>query len=292
MQTVESPVATTRHPLDPLAAEEIEAASAILKDKRQLAATARFVFITLHEPEKAAVLAYEPGQPIERQAFVIVRERAERKTYEAVVSVTAGEVRSWRERPGIQPPIMFEEFLASEEAIRNDPRWQEALRKRGVTDFQNVMIDAWSLGYNGPDEAADQRRMIRPLTFVRQGDPDDNGYARPVEGLIVRFDLDRMEVVDVEDHGVVPFPPRSGNYTPEGITHPDNTPHFPDGPRTDQRLIEIPSPRAPASRSRATRCAGRSGASGSASRRARAWCCTPLHIRTGRSCAPSSTGRR
>src|SRR5215469_5959476 len=220
MQTVESPVATIRHPLDPLSGVEIEAASSILKTKRQLADTARFVFVTLNEPEKAAVLGYEPGQPIDRQAFVIVRERAERKTYEALVSITAGEVLSWRERPGIQPPIMFEEFLASEEAVRNDPRWQEAMRKRGVTDFTNVMIDPWSLGYNGPDDAPDKGRMVRPLTFVRQGDPDDNGYARPVEGLIVRFDLDRMAVVDVEDHGVVPLPPRKGNYTVDAVRDP------------------------------------------------------------------------
>ena len=78
------------------------------------------------------------------------------------------------------------------------------MRRRGVTDFDMVMIDPSSVGYNGPEDGADQGRLIRPLTWVRQGDPDDNGYARPVEGLIVRFDLDRMEVVDVKDHGVCP----------------------------------------------------------------------------------------
>ena len=134
----------------------------------------------------------------------MLRERAECRTYEAVVSITAGEVRLWRELPGVQPAVMLEEFLATEEAVRKDARWQEAMRRRGITDFDMVMIDPWSVGYNGPEDAADQGRFLRPLTWVRQGDPDDNGYARPVEGLIVRFDLDRMEVVDIEDHGVVP----------------------------------------------------------------------------------------
>src|SRR5215831_16046367 len=242
MQTVQSPVAITRHPLDPLTAEEVEAAADILRAQRHLADTARFVFVTLNEPDKATVLGFQPEQPIDRQAFVILRERAEHKTFEAVVSITAGEVRSWRERSGVQPPIMFEEFIAAEEAVRNDAGWQEAMRKRGVTDFQNVMIDPWSLGYNGPEDDAGKSRLIRPLTFVRQGDPDDNGYARPVEGLVLRFDLDRMEVTDIEDHGVVPLPPRSGNYTSEGITDPNNTPYFPAGPRTDQKLIEILQP--------------------------------------------------
>src|SRR6266545_207561 len=200
MLSVEPSVATTRHPLDPLSPEEIEAASGVLKRGRGLADSARFVYVTLAEPDKATVLAFQPGDPVERRAFVIIRERAERKTYEAVVSITEDKVVTWQEQPGIQPPIMFEEFLSSEEVVRNDPRWQEAMARRGVTDFQNVMIDPWSLGYNGPDDAADKGRLIRPITFVRQGDPEDNGYARPVEGLVVRFDLDRLEVVDVEDH--------------------------------------------------------------------------------------------
>ena len=242
MQTVQSSVATAPHPLDPLSAAEIEAASAIVRRERGLADTARFVSITLREPDKAAVLGLQPGDAVDRRAFVLIRERAERRTYEALVSLTAGEVESWRELTGVQPPIMFEEFLAAEEAVRSDPGWQEAMRRRGVTDFASVMIDPWSLGYNGPDDGPEHGRLIRPITFVRQGSPDDNGYARPVEGLVVRFDLDRMAVVDIEDHGVVPLPPRSGNYTTDTITDPNNTPSFPAGPRTDVRPIEITQP--------------------------------------------------
>ena len=96
MQTVEPSVATARHPLDPLSPEEIEATSGILKRQQGLADTARFVFITLDEPDKATVLGFTPGDAVERRAFVIIRERAERKTYEAVVSVTKACVyASW-----------------------------------------------------------------------------------------------------------------------------------------------------------------------------------------------------
>src|SRR5262252_5345907 len=104
MQTVEPSLATTGHPLDPLSPEEIQAASGILKRHRDLADTARFVFITLDEPDKATVLGFQPGGEVDRRAFVIVRERAERKTYEAIVSLTAGTVESWQERSGVQPP--------------------------------------------------------------------------------------------------------------------------------------------------------------------------------------------
>src|SRR5438445_381127 len=118
------------------------------------------------------------------------------------------------------------------------------MRTRGVTDFENVMIDPWSLGYNGPEDAPEKGRFVRPLTWARKG-PDDNGYAAPIEGLVVRFDLDRMEIVDIEDHGVVPVPPLRGNYTVEGIADPENSPHFPAGTRADVKPIEITQPDGP-----------------------------------------------
>jgi Cu2+-containing amine oxidase len=51
-----------------------------------------------------------------------------------------------------------------------------------------------------------------------------------------------MEVVDIEDHGVVPLPPASGNYTAEAIKDPANVPHFPDGPRQDLKPVSITQP--------------------------------------------------
>ena len=242
MTTTAERATAVRHLLDPLTAEEIETATRILKQERGLGESARFVYVTLREPPKDAVLGYQPGEPIDRQADVVIRERAEHKTYEAVVSITAGEVRLWRELDGIQPAVMLEEFLATEEAVRKDPRWQEAMRKRGITDFDMAMIDPWSVGYGGPEDAASEGRFLRPLTWVRQGDPEDHGYARPVEGLIVRFDLDRMEVVDIEDHGAIPLPPSSGNYTSEAIRDAGNVPHFPDGDRQDLKPVEITQP--------------------------------------------------
>ncbi|MGH7734328.1 MAG: primary-amine oxidase, partial [Gemmatimonadales bacterium] len=135
MKTEEDVRVGVQRPLDPLTAAEIEAASSILKRDRGLAATARFVYVTLKEPSKDAVLSYRPGGVFEREAHIVLRERAERRTYEAVVSITAGEVRLWREVPGVQPAVMLEEFLATEATVKKDARWQEAIRRRGVTDF-------------------------------------------------------------------------------------------------------------------------------------------------------------
>ena len=127
---------------------------------------------------------------------MIIRERAERATYEGIVAVDRAELRSWRRVPGVQPSVMFEEFLAAEEVVRADPRWQEAMRRRGVTDFSLCMIDPWS----SPNLASEPQAWVR-TTGASSGrspssasSPDDNGYARPVEGLVTLVDLDTMTV--------------------------------------------------------------------------------------------------
>jgi primary-amine oxidase len=233
----------TMHPLDPLTADEIREAAGILRAERGLDAGVFFVRVALHEPSKDVVLGFRDGDPVERQAFLILRDRGARTTYEAVVSITTKAVVSWEARPGVQPPIVFDEFLACEELVRANPDWQAALRRRGVTDFGLTMVDPWSAGHYGTADDPG-RRLVRALTFVRSH-PTDNGYARPVEGVVTLVDMDRMEVVEVEDHGVIDLPPRAGNYTPEALRDPANVPHLPAGPRTDVRRLDIVQPDGP-----------------------------------------------
>lgn len=235
MSTLDAP--PVLHPLEPLSAEEIAAASAILKAEKGLAATARFVFVSLHEPPKAAVQA---GDAVPREAFVVLYEKAERKTYEAVVSLTERSVTSFAHIEGVQPPVMAEEFMACERLVQSDPQWQAAMRARGVEDYSLAMIDPWAAGYTGPEDDPSERRIIRPLTWVRS-EPGEHGYARPIEGLIVVVDLDAMKVIEVADHGVVELPPKAGNYDPHRMTAPDNVPRF-DGPRAGLKPIEITQP--------------------------------------------------
>ena len=231
-------VTATTHPLEPLSSGEIADAAALLRSHAGFSPTVRFVSIALHEPAKSDVLA---GTVRDRQAFVVLYDRAGSQTVEAVVSLGEREVVSWTPIAGVQPSIMLEEFFAAEDITRKDPRWQEAVRKRGVTDFSLAMLDPWATGYD--TDCAPGRRLIKPLTFLRSK-PDDNGYARPVEGLLVTVDLDRMEVVDVQDHGVVPLPAQPGNYAPELMVEPGNVPAF-DRLRDDAKPIEITQPQGP-----------------------------------------------
>jgi primary-amine oxidase len=220
------------HPLDPLTAGEIERAWSLVNETHTRDRRTRVVSITLHEPFRDVVLRHRPGDAVPRSAFVVLLDSATARTYEAVVSLTEGRVLSFQHVPGVQPAIVLDEFAECEAAVRADPRWQEAMRKRGVTDFSLAMVDPWSAGHFGfPDEEG--RRLSRTLTWVRRR-PDDNGYARPVANLIAVVDLNEMKVLRVEDHGVVALPPEDANYSAEAA-----------GTRDDLKPIEIRQPDGP-----------------------------------------------
>jgi 2-oxoisovalerate dehydrogenase E1 component len=83
------------HPLEPLSAAEIARAWEIVAKEHAPGPRVRVVFIMLHEPAKKVVLQHRPGDAVERAAFVVLVDSATAKTYEAVVSVSAGRVLSW-----------------------------------------------------------------------------------------------------------------------------------------------------------------------------------------------------
>ena len=225
-------MATTVHPLDPLSAAEIERAWEIVRTERVLGPRVRVIFIMLQEPDKKIVLAHRPGDAVERAAFVVLVDSGPGKTYEAVVSLSGGRVLSWEHVPGAQPAIVLDEFVECEAAVRADPRWQEAMRRRGITDFDLAMVDSWSAGNFGfPQDEG--RRLVRALTWVRRH-AQDNGYARPVANLLTVVDLNAMAVVAVEDGGIVPLPPEDANYSPEAA-----------GTRGGLRPVEIRQPEGP-----------------------------------------------
>jgi primary-amine oxidase len=220
----------TRHPLEPLTVAELQQAVTILRASGKIGERVRFASIALNEPAKAAVLNFQPGDSVAREAFIILLDTATNAVYEAVVSLTLGAVTQWQHVPGVQPHIMYDEFVECEAACKADPAFRAALAKRGITDMDLVMVEPWSAGNYGD---ADQQgtRLTRALMFVRAA-PHDNGYACPVEGLVALVDLNAMRIVRLEDTAVVPLPPEPGNYAAEF------TPRF----RDDLKPVQITQP--------------------------------------------------
>ncbi|HSK84715.1 MAG TPA: primary-amine oxidase [Rubrobacter sp.] len=217
------------HPLEPLMAEEISATTEILRTEQNLEESHRFVSVVLHEPPKEKILTFQDGDPVEREAFAILLDRSDGKAYEAVVSLSREEVQSFEHVPGMQPPVILDEIFEFEQIVRENPEVQKALKKRGITAFEGLMVDPWSAGHYGDEQ---ERRLLRGLFWIKMGGPDDNGYAHPIENLVVYVDTNERKVVRVEDYGVVPVPREPGNYIPEEVGRL----------RSDLRPIEITQP--------------------------------------------------
>jgi primary-amine oxidase len=216
-----------------LTAEEVTAAAEILRASGRLGPSARFAHLRLCEPSKDTVRAFAPGAPLDREVEAVVVPGPGLDLVEAVVSVGERRIREWREVHGMRPALLFEEAFGAILAVKADARWQDAMRARGITDFDLVQIDPWPPGSFGvPVEEG--RRLTRCLSYVR-ADRTDNGYARPVEGVLAFVDLGTGTVIDVVDEGVVPLPPNRGSYYPDDV-----------GPlRTDLRPLEIHQPEGP-----------------------------------------------
>ncbi len=222
-----------RHPLDPLTIAEVATAVAIARNDKHLGRHYRFAVVSLQEPEKSVVYNFQPGDPIERQVFLVVLDNDTGISYEAVVSLNQDCLISWQPMPGIQPRIMTDEVVEAEAAIKAHPDFQAALAKRGITNLDLVMVDPWVPGHFG---LADEEgvRLARALCWLRSS-PTDNAYAHPIENLAPIVDLNKMQVVRVEDHGVVPVPSSPGNYGPDFI----------QAYRQDLKPLQITQPEGP-----------------------------------------------
>ncbi|MGD1905962.1 MAG: primary-amine oxidase [Leptolyngbyaceae cyanobacterium] len=197
------------HPLEPLTISEVETAVALVRQQKDVGDGWRFPVVTLKEPHKNTVLAYQPGSWCDRQAFLVLLDNHTGNTYEAVVSLIQQQVISWTHLPDIQPNIMADELEDCEAAVRANPDFQSAVARRGL-ELDQVVVDPWAIGNFGFAEEAGQR-LSRCLCYVRTT-PESNFYSRAIDGLVPVVDLNTMTVLRIEDVGDVPVPPEPGEY--------------------------------------------------------------------------------
>src|SRR5262245_28457454 len=224
---------TVTHPLDPVTVEELAIAAALIRADARFPEHAVFAHLRLHEPHKDVVLGFTPGAPVDREVEAIVVPPGDLIAHDVVVSVTAGEIRSWTDHDGMRPALMFGESIQAITALRADPRWQAAMRERGIEDFDLVQIDPWPAGsFDSPHEEG--RRISRCISYLRES-KTDNGYARPIEGVLAFVDGGGNEVLEVLDLGVTPLPPERATYLADEVG-----PH-----RTGLKPLDIVQPEGP-----------------------------------------------
>ena len=206
--------ALAAHPLDPLTADELKAVGEVLRADGLVDDGTRFPQIRLEEPEKAKVLAWRPGAAAPpRQAFAVLRQDGAIR--EAVVDLGSKKVVSLTAREGAQSPVLFEEWGSAQEATLADPRFMEALAKRGVTDKDKVFCAPFSMGYFGVADH-EGRRLLKVGCFDLR--PSVNSmFGWPIEGLYAVVDLHAGKVIELHNSGVVPISPAEMNFAENSL---------------------------------------------------------------------------
>ena len=200
------------HPLDPLSGAEIARAVELFRAQNE-ADGAFFSSVGLIEPPKAMV---KQGQQPPRMARLLGVDQTADGGFAAEVNLDEGSVLINRLQGDAQAPYGFADLGLAVLLTKSNADWQAAVTKRGVSikteeDLELIQLDPWPAGGFVHPKIPKGHRAVRCLTFVRE-DKTDNGYARPVHGLIAHVDITAQEVVAIEDNGVVPMPSTSGRF--------------------------------------------------------------------------------
>lgn len=196
-----------QHPLDALKTQEYWAVYDVLRDSGKVDADTITNSVLLHEPPKDRVLAWKPGDPIFREAEVILLRKG--VTIEALVDIAARKLESWKERKDVQAPVAFGEARPLEEIIKKDPRVIEALKKRGITDLTPIACFPSPFGYFALPELEGHRIGMAECIDTHGV---YNAWNRGIEGLQIEVDVAEKKILKVIDDGPVPVSQAPADY--------------------------------------------------------------------------------
>ena len=200
------------HPLDQITADEINTAVELCRSSESVMDDALFVNISLVEPDKEFVRNFKEGDDCPRNLKIRGIDSQPDGGFVAILDVVAKKIAKVDRVPNeAQVSYSMAEVFAAQELTKADERYQEALKKRDITDLDLVQIDPWPAGGIVHESIEPGHRALKTISFLRE-DETDNAYAKPITGVISHIDLTLQKVTHVEDHGVVPMPKAHARY--------------------------------------------------------------------------------
>ncbi|KAK9452253.1 copper amine oxidase [Limtongia smithiae] len=194
-----APAPAVEHPLDPLSASEIAAASTIVKATYPDKVLA-FNVISLADPRKAEFLAWEAAPATTpkpaREVDIVALEAGVSGVWEGIVNLTTGTVASWKKVDGVQPILTVDDLIKVEKAIRTDPKVIEQCVISGIPadEMDKVYCDPWTIGYD--ERFGTERRLQQAIMFYR-ADIDDSQYSHPLDFCPI-FDTETAEIIAID----------------------------------------------------------------------------------------------
>ena len=211
------------HPLDSLTPSEFTLVQTIVnKTYPSSKLNITFQYIGLDEPDKPIILSWlsnPKSKPPPRRAFVITR--LNKQSHEIIVDLSTRVIVSDKVYHGHGYPLLTlnEQFVAVELPQTYEP-FIESIKKRGL-NLSEVVCSTFTVGWFGELKS---KRLLKLLCFYIDGTV--NLYARPVEGITLVVDLDKMKIVEYNDRLIVPVPKAEGTEYRESKQKPPFGPHL------------------------------------------------------------------
>lgn len=194
---------TPQHPLDPLTIQEINRVRTILSSYEPFSSPFPSIHaLLLDEPDKLQVLGWNKGDPLPpRQAAVLALLNGQ--SHVLSVDLDSNSVVTHVINPTSGYPMLsMDDLVAASKVPFSSPEFNKSIAARGIS-FSDLTCLTPPAGWFGPNEEG--KRVIKVLCYSTQGTP--NFYMRPIEGLVMTVDLDKMELLRFSDTGRdIPIP--------------------------------------------------------------------------------------
>ncbi|MFL3646900.1 MAG: hypothetical protein ACJ04O_10660 [Cellvibrionales bacterium] len=183
---------SVEHPLDALTQGELTEVIAILADNDRHDDSTRFPEVSLKEPTKAFVYAWQVGDAIPRAAKVVGRQGS--VTFEAVVDISNRTLIDWQQVEDVQSALLLEEWMAAGELWKTSKVITDELERRGYS-LDDIFAAPLTTGYFGAGEARDKRLM--KLWLLDTKDVQYNLFAKPIKGISATVDINQQKIINV-----------------------------------------------------------------------------------------------
>ncbi len=200
------------HPLSILTNEEISKAVEIFKRHESYDENCSYSHISLVEPEKEIVRSFQLGNSFQRSVKLLGVDSAPDGGFIVIVDLDAGKITKFERLSNkAQATYTKLELFSSIDLIKKNNEYKKALEKRDITNLDLVHIDPWPGGGSVHSSIKEGHRALKAISFLKET-VSDNGYAKPINGVIVHVDLTLNKVVSVEDYGIGPLPKAHARY--------------------------------------------------------------------------------
>ena len=202
----------TEHPLSILSFDEINKAVEIFRSHSKSDDNSLFTNITLVEPSKETIKGYKEGEEFDRLVRIVGVDSNPDGGFVSSIDLKKEKVTGIERLPNdAQSTYNFAEVGLVTSLTKENKDYQDALKKRGITNLDLVQIDPWPGGGVVHESIKPGHRAMKTISFLKENETD-NAYAKPIQGVISHVDLTLEEVTCVEDFGVVSVPKAHARY--------------------------------------------------------------------------------